>query len=149
MRRHLLRGAQPVPDLRERQVAQSWPTLGDPMDCSPPGSSVLGILQELWSGLPCPPPGDLPHPGIEPLSVVSPALAEGKPVPNLNPAKSFTFLCDRALYVFLSTCMTPQYTNTLFHPHTYVLVPRKLHILESCIHLSCDSAHPCDYTNPS
>ena len=26
-------------------VAQSWPTLFDPMDCSPPGSSVHGILQ--------------------------------------------------------------------------------------------------------
>ena len=25
---------------------QSCPTLGDPMDCSPPGSSVRGILQE-------------------------------------------------------------------------------------------------------
>ena len=26
-----------------------------------------------WSGLPCPPPGDLPDPGIEPMSPVSPA----------------------------------------------------------------------------
>ena len=24
--------------------------------------------QQYWSGLPCPPPGDLPHPGIEPVS---------------------------------------------------------------------------------
>ena len=32
-------------------------TLCDPMDCSPPGSSVRGILQqECWSGLPQPPP---------------------------------------------------------------------------------------------
>ena len=31
--------------------------------------------QEYWSGLPCPSPGDLPHPGIEPESLVSPALA--------------------------------------------------------------------------
>ena len=30
---------------REREVAQSCPTLCDPMDCSPPGSSVHGILQ--------------------------------------------------------------------------------------------------------
>ena len=30
--------------------------------------------QEYWSGLPCPPPGDLPDPGIEPLSPESPAL---------------------------------------------------------------------------
>ena len=33
--------------------------------------------QESWSGLPCPPPGDLPDPGIEPVSLLSPALADG------------------------------------------------------------------------
>ena len=31
--------------------------------------------QEYWSGLPFPPPEDLPDPGIEPVSPVSPALA--------------------------------------------------------------------------
>ena len=30
--------------------------------------------QEYWSGLPCPPPGDLPNPGIEPASPASSAL---------------------------------------------------------------------------
>ena len=30
--------------------------------------------QECWSRLPCPPPGDLPDPGIEPTSAVSPVL---------------------------------------------------------------------------
>ena len=29
----------------ESEVAQSCPTLSDPMDCSPPGSSVHGIFQ--------------------------------------------------------------------------------------------------------
>ena len=29
----------------EREVAQSCPTLHDPMDCSPPGSSIHGIFQ--------------------------------------------------------------------------------------------------------
>ena len=33
--------------------------------------------QGYWSGLPCPPPGDLPNPGIEPTSLTSPALAVG------------------------------------------------------------------------
>ena len=33
--------------------------------------------QEYWSGLPCPPPGDLPAPGIQPSSLASPALAGG------------------------------------------------------------------------
>ena len=30
--------------------------------------------QECWGGLPCPPPGDLPDPGIEPVSPIAPAL---------------------------------------------------------------------------
>jgi len=46
------------------------------MDCSPSGSPFQRILQqEYWSGLPFPPPGDLPYPGIEPASLMSPALA--------------------------------------------------------------------------
>ena len=50
-------------------AAQSRLTLCDPMDCSPPDSSVHGILQaEYWSGFPWPPPGALPNPGIKPRS---------------------------------------------------------------------------------
>ena len=109
---------------RESEVAQSCPTLSDPMDCSLPGSSVHGICQArvlewgaiafsvfilsdfqiyfhaflsdslrpygLWPpGSPVyvilrtrilkwvamPPPGDLPSPGIEPTSFMSPAFA--------------------------------------------------------------------------
>ena len=33
--------------------------------------------EEYWSGLPFPTPGDLPDPGIEPESLVSPAVAGG------------------------------------------------------------------------
>ena len=33
--------------------------------------------QEYWSRLPCPPPGDLPDPRTEPMSLVSPALGGG------------------------------------------------------------------------
>ena len=29
----------------ESEVVQSYPTLSDPMDCSPPGSSIHGIFQ--------------------------------------------------------------------------------------------------------
>ena len=52
-------------------VAQSCLTLFDPMDCSPPGSSVHGILQARileWVAMPPHPPGDLPNLGIEPRS---------------------------------------------------------------------------------
>ena len=119
----------------ESEVAQSCPTLSNPMDCSPPGSSIHGICQArvlewgaiafskeihkhvlihvyvcalcvlsrfshvqlfvtpgavalqapLSMGFPrqagilgwmaCPPPGVLPDPGIETVSLTSPALA--------------------------------------------------------------------------
>ena len=65
-------------------LLQSCLTLCDPMDCCPPGSSVHGILQTgvgdtgywiwypgYWSGLLCPPPGDLSNPGIKPESLMS------------------------------------------------------------------------------
>ena len=46
------------------------------MDCSPQDSlSMEFSRQEYWSGLPCLPPGDLPNPGTEAASLVSPALA--------------------------------------------------------------------------
>ena len=50
-------------------VAQLCPTLWDPMDCSPPGSSVHGILQARileWVAIPF--AGDLPDPEVEPGS---------------------------------------------------------------------------------
>ena len=38
----------------------------------------MGISrQEYWSGLPCPPPGDLPNLGIKPVTLMSSALAGG------------------------------------------------------------------------
>ena len=66
------------------KVAQSYPTLCDPMDCSLPGSSFMGFSQqEYWSGLPFPSPGDLPDPGIEPRSPV--LQADSSPSPGACP----------------------------------------------------------------
>ena len=60
----------------ESEVAQSFPTLCDPMDSSlhqaPP--SMGFSRQEYWSGLPFSSLEDLPNPGIE---TSSPALAGG------------------------------------------------------------------------
>ena len=51
-------------------VATSHLSLGDPMDCSPLGSSDYGISQqEYWSRLLFSSPGDLPDPGIKPTSL--------------------------------------------------------------------------------
>ena len=53
---------------------QLCPTLCNPMDQALP--SMGFSRQEYWSRLPCSPPGDLPNPGIKPMS---PALP-GKPL---------------------------------------------------------------------
>ena len=44
-------------------VAQLYPTLCDPMNCSPPGSSVHGVFQaRILERVAMPsPPGDIPH----------------------------------------------------------------------------------------
>ena len=56
-----------IPNLPER-VAQLCPTFYDPMDCSLPGSSVLGILQARNWRIAFPSPGVLPDPSTEPRS---------------------------------------------------------------------------------
>ena len=59
-------------------VTQSCLILCDPVDCSPQAPLSMGSSsQEYWSGLPFPPPGDLPDPGIKPVSPTSLALAAG------------------------------------------------------------------------
>ena len=55
------------------KLLHSYPTLCDSMDCSPPGSSVHVFLQARtlkWVANPS--SGDLPDPGIEPMSSLSP-----------------------------------------------------------------------------
>ena len=60
------------------QLLQSCPALCYPIDCSPPGSSVHGILQAKileWAAMPS--SGVLPDPGIKPTSFMSLELAGG------------------------------------------------------------------------
>ena len=62
---------------KKSEVAQSCPTLWDPMDCSLSGSTVHGIFQARileWVAISY--SRDLPDPGMEPVSLVSPALAD-------------------------------------------------------------------------
>jgi len=63
--------------------------LCNPMDCNPPGSAVHGIFQtSILERVTISSPGDLPHPGIESMFLVSPPLASefftteapGKPI---------------------------------------------------------------------
>ena len=58
--------------MKESEVAESCPTLCDPMDCSQPGSSVYGIFQaRILEWVATSSLGYLPNPGIE---LGSPAL---------------------------------------------------------------------------
>ena len=64
----MLPGTVPGVEVKvEVLVTQLCPTLCNPVHCSPPGSPLsMGFSkQEYWSGLPWPPPGDLPDPGIK------------------------------------------------------------------------------------
>ena len=73
--------------LLQSEVAQSCLTVCDPMDCSLPGSSVLGIFQARileWVAIPS--PGDLPNPGIKPGS---PTL-QTDALPSEPPGKPYT-----------------------------------------------------------
>ena len=82
-------------------ITQSYLTLHNPMACTHQASLSMGFFrQEYWSGLPFPPPGHLPNPGIEPTSPVSPALQAdslptkllGKPLVHLNYEEKMTYI---------------------------------------------------------
>ena len=75
--------------------------------------------QKYWSGLPGSPPGDPPDPGIEPMSLTSPALADGV----------FTTQCHvespgGITYVYTKPCLKKleeenekQYTSYIHQPN--------------------------------
>ena len=89
-------------------VTQLCPTLCNPIDCSPPGSSVyIGFSrQECWSGLPFSSPGDLPNPGIEPRSSALQAdslPSEHQGNQELYEAFFFFYIVDRKNNVDIAT----------------------------------------------
>ena len=63
--------------------------------------------QEYWSGLPCPPPGDLPDPGMKPVCLLSSVLA-GRIftiVPTGKPYTTMTKIAMRFSSVQLLSCV--------------------------------------------
>ena len=74
-------------------VAQLCPALCDPWTVAHQASlSTEFSRKEYWSGLPCPLPGDLPNPGIEPAAPelhANSLLPPGKPQINYTSIKFF------------------------------------------------------------
>ena len=58
----------------ESEVSQSCLTLCNPIARQAPSLSMRFSRQEYWSGLPFPPLGDLPNPGIKPKAPAAPEL---------------------------------------------------------------------------
>ena len=110
------------------KLLSSCPTLCDPVDCSPPGSSVHGILQaRILEWVPCPPPGDIPNPGIKTASLRSPAVAGGFfttgaiwkghlscEEPGKNPVALWYGLCDATFHSSLVTPFKGWWKNYFF-----------------------------------
>ena len=71
---------------------QSCPTLCDPWTVVHQAPLSMGFSrQEHWSELPCPSPGDLPHPGIKPESLISPANWQEGFLPSTTWEALFTY----------------------------------------------------------
>ena len=99
-------------------VALSCPTFCDPMDYSPPGSSVYGILQarqEHWSGFPFPSPKDFPDPGIKPRS----STLQADSLLSEPPEKQAYHKLLCVIILHLSLELYYMFTNTVF-----IFVPR-------------------------
>ena len=79
--------------------------------------SLVFSRQEYWSGLPFPHPGDLPDPGIEPMPLVSPALAD----------RFFTMWPTREVHNFLSASYSwgvwmPMYVHVQLLSHVLLFL---------------------------
>ena len=67
---------------RERSVTADSAT---PRTVAHQAPLSMGFSRQYWSGLPCLPAGDLPDPGTEPASLVSPLLTGGSPTTSGKP----------------------------------------------------------------
>ena len=75
--------------------------------------------QEYWSGLPCPPPGDLPDPVIELASLTSPALESG--LFTTSATCEASFLCTRREMALIFSC-----------PCGFLLLIQSPHLIIQC-----------------
>ena len=90
-------------------------TLRDPMDCSPPGSSVHGIFQEeYWSGEP------LSSPHIDANDVISALRRQGSNLISID-----RWMNKEGLIGSIPWCVSIDATHTHTHTHTHTRGPRR------------------------
>ena len=78
--------------------------------------------REYWSGLPCLSPGDLPNPGIEPVSPVSPAL-QADSLPLSHPESPLLYVCMyMCVCVFVSLCVFILYIYIFIYLHIFFYI---------------------------
>ena len=83
-------------------------------------SLSMGFSREYWNGLLYPPPGELLDPGIESVSVESPAL-QADSLPTGPPRKSMCVCVCVYIYVCVCVCLhTYMYIYTYTHMHIYI-----------------------------
>ena len=85
-----------------------------------PSLSMEFSGQEYWSGLPCPPPGDLPDPGIKNTSLMSPPLPGGF-LTTSTPGNSVLPVPGTSIPSIPSLGYSSQMTEKCLKAHPYVL----------------------------
>ena len=105
------------------KLLQSFLTLCISMDCNCQAPlSMEFCRQEYWSGLPCPPLGDLPNPGIKLVSFTSPALAGRFFTPSTTWKAQLVVYFLFKYFTFWVTSVTQKFIFHLVHKATVVWV---------------------------
>ena len=122
---------------------QSCPTLCSLVDCSWPGSSVHGIFQEwILGGMPFPPSGNLPDPGIKPASSVPCALT-GRFYTTEPSGK--TYLSIPSISIALPILMMFIQPHSVINPSRYIYHDGCCSVFLSCSLTLCN---PMDCSKP-
>ena len=95
--------------------------------------------QEYWSGLPSPPPGDLPDPGIEPTSLMSLVLADS----SLLLAPPWATL-GKYFYYVLATLSLPSVPSPTYFIQDSLLVFMEITNTGWVVKVLAPSSSPCD-----
>ena len=132
--KHQLLASWPAATLRAKSVVSNSATLWTAAHQAP--LSLGFFRQECWSGLLCPPPGDIPNPGMEPASLMSPSWQVGSlpPAPPGKPSCHISHGRNPTWTSFPKLSIQKKPTNTQINREPFP------HGLYSRVHLSLGSA---------